>query len=482
MAVEPTPGAEGRRRLGRRVWVGTAVLAGLVVVLFLIGGMHKTPPPKVAPRVLANVETLVIAPRQYREALILPARVEAGRRATLSSELAARLDRWLVAEGASVTEGQPLAHLDTLALEARLAELNAQRAAAEATVTVAERQLASARIALTGAEADRELRKRELERLTRLHEQEIVAQSELDSSQNVSVQAGLHAENATEAVAQGEAGLALAKAHAVEIDKSLASLQVAVDKSTIRAPFAGRVDKQLAEAGEVVAPGTPLIRLLDLSSLRAVVDVADRYVPFLDTANPAIKDYLVRAMPGAEQDVRALLVMSGPPKLTGGTYAGLELPGAIERIGQAADRASNTFEVELRFPNPGVALKEGMIAEAHIEYLLFREAIVIPLSAVQVADVGPRVLVVEKQDGKDKAFVRNIEPVSISGRLVLVSRGLKPGERLIVSGGKGVINGEEVNVLVADGELHMDDLPAGAPKPIRVAPDYAPAPQGEVRP
>jgi hypothetical protein len=75
------------------------------------------------------------------------------------------------------------------------------------------------------------------------------------------------------------------------------------------------------------------------------------------------------------------------------------------------------------------------------------------LRAVQVADIGPRVLVLEKRKGKDIAVVRNIEPVSIKDDLILVGTGVKAGDRLVIAGGKGVINGEEVNVIVEDGEL-----------------------------
>ena len=138
---------------------------------------------------------------------------------------------------------------------------------------------------------------------------------------------------------------------------------------------------------------------------------------------------------------------------TGGTYDGLELDAKVVRIAQAADSASNTFDVELRLPNPGEALKQGMIVQAHIAYLLYPDAIVIPLQAVQVADTGPRVLVVSQKDGANFAHVREIEPVSIKGDTVLVARGIKPGDQLVIAGGKGVMNGEEVQVIMADGVL-----------------------------
>ena len=50
------------------------------------------------------------------------------------------------------------------------------------------------------------------------------------------------------------------------------------------------------------------------------------------------------------------------------------------------------------------------------------------------------------------ARVRDIEPASIKGDRILVKSGVSAGERLIVAGGKGVLDGEEVRVVVANGK------------------------------
>jgi hypothetical protein len=111
---------------------------------------------------------------------------------------------------------------------------------------------------------------------------------------------------------------------------------------------------------------------------------------------------------------------------------------------------SNTFEVELRFENPGAALKEGILAEAKIDFLQVPEALVIPLKAIRVTDAGPRVLIVKNENGRSVARVRDIRPVSIHNDQILVRGGLAPHDQLIISGGKGVVDGEEVHVV--DGE------------------------------
>jgi hypothetical protein len=127
------------------------------------------------------------------------------------------------------------------------------------------------------------------------------------------------------------------------------------------------------------------------------------------------------------------------------------MQASIERIGLSADPLSNTFQIELKALNPGEALKHGMIARARIDYLVYPEAISIPLSSVTMSEIGPRALVVEKRDGRDIACMREIQPVSVQDNLLLVRKGIAAGDRLIVSGAKGIIHGQAVKVLIENG-------------------------------
>ncbi|MBT3375994.1 MAG: efflux RND transporter periplasmic adaptor subunit [Lentisphaerae bacterium] len=502
--------APRRRRSVRATviaWCTTLILLATAVVLFALQANKEAPLPVTAPRTLANVEVLRIAPCEHRESLVLPARIEADHQAIISSELPGRLAEWLAGEGDHVQAGQVVATLnsdDQKALQARLqAELesakcaatvsNSQVVTARLTAEKAELDAGSLKLELSSAKAQLDLAKRSHARVQTLSESQITSEAEVDTAQHALIQAKLQVDRANDAISRAEVTVATAKAQIVaaeataelgdariqEVERQLSSVSVTLSKRQLRAPFAGRLEEHLVEVGEVVASGAPLARLYDLVHVRAIVDVADRYVPFLDTSNPAVGEYVALAMPGAEPAIRSRLIIPGLPKLTGGAHSGVELDAKIERISQASDAASNTFQLELRLINPGEALKQGMIAQAHIDYLLYRAAIVIPLRAILVADVGPRVLVVEEQNGGDVAQVRDIQPISINGEDVLVSGGVDAGDRVIVAGGKGVMNGEQVNVIMSDGVVQMDDVPpepsdSDPPEspPIRVPADY----------
>lgn len=455
------------------------VLLGTVAVIAYAA--QKPKPAVAAPeKRLANVAVQEVKTRPYSESLILPARLEADRSVAVSSELAGRLERWLVEEGATVTAGQVLAELNNDDLQAKLAELDVQREStdkqvgvtmqdvevARVTLEQAKRDAAALQLTLDSGQSDLDFAKRESERVNLLAQASISTQAEVDRIRNQLTQAELAVAKAKDAmeraaigvrtaaarVAQAEAGLELAKVRVQEVEKAIASLHVTLAKTRLVAPFAGRFDEHLVEVGQVVSPGQSLGRIYDIAYLRVAVDVPDRYAPFLDATNPLLGQYLIQAMPGTRQELKAMVQIPGLPKLTGGHHTGVELPAKIARVAEAANDVSHTFRVELRFANPGGALREGMIVRAEIDFLAYDKAIVIPLSAIQVADVGPRVLVLtEEEDGMPVAHVRDVVPVSIRNDQVLVQSGLTSGESLIVAGGKGVLDGERVRVVMADG-------------------------------
>lgn len=454
------------------------LVSGATVWLIKHRSSPPLPPP---PKQLANVETLTVKSRQFIDSLILPARVASDREAEVSSELGGRLDEWLIKEGTVVKESQIIARINTDTLEAELAQLEAAKTSAEKAIagSEAEVQVAEAglrqfrtRVSILGleeksAEAALELQNREYDRISKLAAQDIATESDLDRAREAMVQAELMVKKAREAVTQGEsdvekglsqlsgskAALALNRARLVEAQKGISTLEVKISKSKIPAPITGHFEEFLTEPGEMVTPGLVLGRVYDLTYLRAVVNVPDRYVSFLDTKNPMLEKYAAKAAPGARLGASAHIELPGLPKLTGGNYGGIEFPAVIERIAQASDPLSNTFRVELRFKNPGNALRQGLIVRASVDFLTYPDAVVIPMSSIQMSDDGPRVLVVRRENKKTFATVRNITPASIKNEEILVSKGVSPGDELIIFGGKGIVDGEQVNVIVADGKL-----------------------------
>jgi len=478
------------------LWVGSLLLLFVAVFLFKVVGSKKHPELHTAKGQVANVGIMRVQVCVYDEKLSLPTRLEADSKVMLSSELHGRLQKWLIAEGEEVRAGQAIAVLDLERLENQLQLAQARQKTALANLKLQNEQLVNAKIAwqrskinvnlakydLQATRATLELAKKELARTNKLFKEDVNSEAELDVVKEKFTQADIAVKklaarlklvevdmkSAETGIRQAEAGLLLSQARLAEADSGVNSARIELKKGTIYSPIDGCFEEYLVEEGEIINPGRNLGYVYNLDFVRAIVDVPDRYVPFLDAKNKHIADYIKLAMPGAVQHVGAKVVMPGPPKLMGSNFDSLVMNADIVRIAMASNPESNTFKVELRLANPGRALKQGNIAQAEITYLQYKDAIIIPISAVQVSDRGPRVFVVNKKENKYFVEVRDIEPLSIQKDMILirsvttpkttiisdknqVCKGIKSGDLLIVSGIKGLMNGEEVNVIIKDG-------------------------------
>jgi RND family efflux transporter MFP subunit len=465
----------------RVAWIFTGLLF-VVIVLVVIYARQRKPEEIVPPALkMANVETMTIKTMSYTETLTLPARIEADQVAALSAEFAGMLTRWLVPEGAPLRKGQTIAVLDQKTIKARLDETKALLKSTLTTISMADigkegaavgledaqQRERSQTLALEAAEADLKLAQLDFSRTQKLVIKKVLNQARLDSISNQLTQAKLAVARVKEAQSsaalgirsaetrqkEAETNLEMAQARVEELKAAIVSLKIQLQKTNLKAPIAGKLEKHLIKQGEFAGAGKPLAYIYDARYVRATVNVPDRYVSFLDTKNPTIQAFIQMNMPGAVQRVKAELIIPGLPKLTGGNSNDLAFDAKIARISQAANAESNTYKVELRLLNPGGAIRHGLIGRGRIEYLYYPEAIVIPVRAAQVTDEGPRVLLAEDVDGIARVATRDIEAVSIRGDQILVGSGLKPQDRLIVAGWKGLVPGEAVNVLVADGQF-----------------------------
>ncbi|MCB1627913.1 MAG: efflux RND transporter periplasmic adaptor subunit [Xanthomonadales bacterium] len=190
-------------------------LVGLCSALLVVtaSGQGGPPPQPVSVRPVVNAQ---LAPVTW-----VPGTVVARADSRLGAEVSGRLVS-LAEVGTSVAKGEVIARSDTGAL--RL-ELQRQQAAVDRL------------------QAQLHYRQQQVGRFQALAERNAAAGDQLDSAQ---------AEQAMTA-----ADLAQAKAQ-------LAEVRYRIERSELRAPFAGLVVEQLAQPGEFLAPGTPVLRLVDV--------------------------------------------------------------------------------------------------------------------------------------------------------------------------------------------------------------------------
>ena len=171
----------------------------------------------------------------------------------VASKETLRIKEVLVAEGDLVKPGQVVARLDTVTLDAELAEANAAVAAAQEKLAVG-----SANIRRKKSEI--ELASIEAERSRKLVEDRAGSQRELDVRRAAveTTRAGLSGEEAQLLTAQQEVKVARANG---------AAIQTRIDDAVLTSPVLGRVLYRLAEPGEVLAPGGKALTLVNLEDV-----------------------------------------------------------------------------------------------------------------------------------------------------------------------------------------------------------------------
>ncbi|MBB4285724.1 efflux RND transporter periplasmic adaptor subunit [Roseospira goensis] len=202
------------------------------------------------------------------------------------------------------------------------------------------------------------------------------------------------------------------KAALEEARAALAAMRLDIDRTTIRAPFAGVLETRLAEVGDYVGIGDPVARVVDLDPLKVVAKVAEADIGRLQVGQPG----------------RATLV------------TGRRLEGRVSYIAPVADGVTRTFAVELEVPNPDATVPEGMTAEVRL-----------PLEQVRAHRLSPALLAL---DDEGRIGVKLVDadnrvvfhPVQVAGdsRDGLWVEGLPDPATLIVVGQEFVRAGQRV--------------------------------------
>jgi RND family efflux transporter MFP subunit len=250
----------------------------------------------------------------------------------------------------------------------------------------------SAQAALDQARAKLANSRASFERARELKSQDLMAQQQYD---------------------QISAALRIDEADAESAEKALALARKKLADTIIRAPFAGSVQKRMVALGEYVMAGKQVYELIATDPIKLRCPMPERFVPLAKVGMPV--QLTIDARPGA-------------------TFA-----GSITRIAPALDETSRTLLIEAEVKNPDAALKPGFFA--HVTMNLGEDrALFVPQSAVLRYAGVARVFVVS--DGV--ARTREVETGVISGDQIEITKGLKEGERVVISDVDRIADGTAV--------------------------------------
>ena len=208
----------------------------------------------------------------------------------------------------------------------------------------------------------------------------------------------------------------------VEIETQLAkavaaakSSEESLEECKVKAPFNGTVSEVLVEQGVQVAPGTPILKLVDLSTVEITIPVPEGEIGKIKIGQKALIDVPALGM----TDIEAHVALKG-------------VTAAI---------TSHTYKCTLVPEQKQSDLYPGMVCKVRLSEVSESVKIIIPASAVEMDSNGRFVWVVN--DG-----VVGRTYVTTDGYLeqgVVISSGLEPGDKVIVKGAAKVSTGMKVN-------------------------------------
>ncbi|MDA8961893.1 efflux RND transporter periplasmic adaptor subunit [Congregibacter sp.] len=289
--------------------------------------------------------------------------VQAASRSQIGFEVPGAIARIHVHEGQAVAAGDPLASLDTQALAARrdAAAFAVERARAELELATA--------------------------RTTR--------QAPLVQSGAISAQLFDDTRLAEKAIAS-----ALAAAQS-----QLDALDIDLEKSVLRAPYAARIGRQLLDRGAVTQPGTPVFALTSIAEREAHIGVAVEQAQYLETGRTYPLQWRGQAM---EATLLAVRPDVNPISMT--TVAIFSVTAELE----AFDGEPVSVSLPRTEPEAGGWL---------------------PLSSLIEGEQGIwTVLALRERKGGTVALREAVEVLHVSGNRAYVRGSVNDGDRVIADG------------------------------------------------
>ena len=206
-----------------------------------------------------------------------------------SSKIAGRIAEMNLREGQRVTKGELLYTLSTPELNAKLQQAEAAKSAAtaldqKALAGARTQQIEAARNLWQKAQAGRVLSQRTFERVKTLYKQGVVAAQKFDEAE-----ANYQAMVASEAAAKAQYELALDGASKEDKEAAAAQVQQAVgainevesyiSDAMVYAPVNGEISSIIAEQGELVGSGYPVVSIIDTTDIWAIFNIKETLLP-----------------------------------------------------------------------------------------------------------------------------------------------------------------------------------------------------------
>ena len=306
-----------------------------------------------------TVTAIVVSSKDFSNAISLSGSIEANENVEIRSEVSGIVEKISFSEGTQVSKGQVLLKVNDIELRAQLSQ------------AITKQKLAS-----------------ENERRAKLLLQK-------------------------EAISQEEYDIASAEFRSLKAQTQLIQAQIA--KTTIRAPFSGKIGLRNISPGTYVTPTTIITKLVSSSQVKISFSIPEKYASEIEN-NATI----------------TFTIPNNPQKFSAKSYA----------IEPEIETATRTLKIRAIADNSNGKLLPGTFATIELSLKNIKDAIVIPTEAVVPIQNGKVVYIAN--NGKAKEV--KIETLARTAKDVVVTSGIKSGDTLLTSGVMALKDEAEIKV------------------------------------
>ncbi len=400
-----------------------SLMAGLLATAVSCSKAVKEPEPVV------TVQTAVAERGQIAEIITADAILFPKDQAAITPRITAPVKAFYVNRGSKVQRGQLLAIMENRDLAA--AEVENKGAYEQAQANYGLETSSSLPEEWQKAEFDLKVAKQAYDAQQKiydsrkvLYEQGALPRKEFDQSAVAMTQAKATCEIAQQHLAALQAAgkkdqMKLAKGQLTSAQGKYEGAAAQFSYSAIRSPIDGVVTERPLYAGETAPAGTPLLVVMDTSSV-----IAKSHIPQTAAAALKVGDAATIAAPG-----------------------NVQVDGKVTLVSPALDPNSTTVEVWVSAPNPDGTLRPGTTATVKMIARTVNDAIVIPASALLKTPEGATTVMVAGSDGR--AHQVNVETGIRQGDRLQIIKGLSGGERVIITGAYGLPDNTRVKIAEA---------------------------------
>ncbi len=392
----------------KKRWIIISIVSAAVLLLVIVGVAATRGGTKIDPTKLAKVEKGDLA-----KSVVATGKVTPITKVEIKSKASGIVKKLYVDAGDRVKQGQVLAELDKIEIEAQVNSAKAQLLSSEANLKSAEADLKRSEVDAMGV--DIPTLQRAYERATNMAKDGVVSAQALDDSQRNYEMAVNKRDVARAQLVVGKAKVAQA---AADVQKSRAALNQFEEQysyTTITAPIDGVVLSRDVEMGDAV------------SSILVLGSGATLVMTLGDTSEVYVKGKV------DESDI-GKVYLGQPARIRVETFKDKTFTGHVTKISPMGVEKDNvtTFEVRVSINNPGGELKAEMTANAEIVLDEHKNTLMIPEGAIlydKDKHASTQVPDPKAKDGMRKVALN----IGISnGAKTEVLSGLKEGDQVVL--------------------------------------------------